>query len=695
MRRGLDEPPVFRLDRAEGGRFDLVCDGPERAHVFVLEDDIIRVAVLPAGGFAFPRSWAIAPGEADVALEGRERLDVGGFATPDCHVEQDELGLTLATARLRLRIRWRGLLCQWDQSVDGAFRHIAADRATQAYDFGWWDGKVRHYLQRREGEAFYGLGECSGPMDRAGRRVRLGNRDALGYDAETSQPLYKHIPFHLTRAAGEGGCFGLFYDTYADCAFDFGCERSNYHGLFRSFEARSGDLDYYVIAGPAPLEVVGRFTWMTGRPAATADWMLGYSGSGMAYADADDAPHRIATFVDEARSQGMAAASFHLSSGYAMHGARRHVFAWNRERFPDPAGFAAALEARGVKLIPNAKPCLMRDHPAFEAAASAGLFICEPDGRPHLVQFWGELGALLDFTNPATIAWWKNEAGEALLAHGAAAVWNDNNEFEIASPEARIHGFGRGGSAAEARPLQSLLMMRASFEAQRGRDPSAGPVVSRAGAAGMQRYAQTWSGDNATAWKTLRYNSRMGLGLSLSGVSNLGHDIGGFSGPAPGPELLARWVAAGLLLPRFSIHSWNDDGSTTEPWMHPQAAPAIRTLMALRGRFIPYLSQCLAAYRDAYEPVLRPLFVDFPDDPASWEEGDAFMVGRAVLASPVFDEGVESLAMTLPRQGEWRDFWSGETVAAGARIIQTTPWDRTPLFVRTDVAEAALVPSPR
>ena len=694
VRRGLDDPPVFRLAAVNGPRIDLTCDGPERAHLCVLEEDIFHVAVLPSGALNFPRTWAIAPGLDDVPWEGRDRFDVSGFSCPAFDLEETAERLLVSTTRLRLTLSWRNLRCRWEQRLaDGRWAPIAADRRTQAYDFGWWAGGPRHYLQRREGEAHFGLGECSGRLDRAGRQIRLSNRDALGYDAETSQPLYKHIPFVMTRAAGEGGTFGLFYDSYADCTFDFGCERSNYHGLFRSFAAEAGDLDYWIIAGPEPASVTRRFTWLTGRPAETAEWMLGYSGSGMAYADADDAPAQIEQFVARCEAEQLPLASFHLSSGYAAHGGRRHVFAWNRDRFPDPRAFAGALNNRGVRLLANAKPCLMLDHPLFEDAARAGLFISEPDGSPHLVQFWGELGALIDFTNPAGVRWWQAQVTSALLETGVAAVWNDNNEFEVASPGARAHGFGDSRAAIDARPLQTLLMLRASFEAQREFAPGEPAMgVSRAGAVGMHRYVQTWSGDNASDWKTLRFNSRMGLGLALSGVSNLGHDIGGFAGPAPGAELLARWVAAGLLLPRFSIHSWNDDGSVTEPWMHPEALPAIRSLMALRQRFIPYLAACLARYRDAYEPVLRPLWLEFPQDPGAWAEADAFMVGPAVLAAPVFDPGVEAITVLLPGTGDWSDFWTGEALSAGQSVERDTPWDRTPLFVRTDVPEARLVP---
>src|SRR5262249_6886670 len=149
--------------------------------------------------------------------------------------------------------------------------------------------------------------------------------------------------------------------------------------------------------------------------------------------------------------------------------------------------------------------------------------------------------------------------------------------------------FGNPIPATEIRPLQTLLMCKASFEAQQEYAPENRPfTVSRAGFAGMQRYVQTWSGDNYTSWQTLKYNVRMGTGLAMSGVSNSGHDVGGFLGPQPDPELFLRWVQFGVFLPRFSIHSENTDGIVTEPWMYPEITPAVRELFRLRYRLMPY-----------------------------------------------------------------------------------------------------------
>jgi alpha-glucosidase (family GH31 glycosyl hydrolase) len=153
-----------------------------------------------------------------------------------------------------------------------------------------------------------------------------------------------------------------------------------------------------------------------------------------------------------------------------------------------------------------------------------------------------------------------------VLDQGIEGVWNDNNEFEVRAPAAQIFGFGARAPAISAKPLQSLLMMRASREAQLTRAPDLRPMgVSRAGAVGLHRYVQTWSGDNTTHWKTPRWNGRMGLGLALSGVSNFGHDIGGFAGPAPGPELFARSAAAGI----FCLASPSTPGMTMAASMNP------------------------------------------------------------------------------------------------------------------------------
>ncbi len=683
-RATLDQPPVFALVGQTRGRITLKSDTGALVHIFVLEAGLMRLMVLPDAKLNHPRSWTIAPGADDVAAEGRDRFDLTGFSCPEPQLDLSVPGrLVISTGRLRLSVSLTHLNCRWSTLVDGQWRELARDRPTQSYDFGWWDGRVRHYLARRPNEQYFGLGERSGAMDRAGRRFRMNNIDAMGYDARTSDPLYKHIPFYIARDPATGVSGGFFYDTLSDCSFDFGCEHSNYHGPYRSFTADHGDLDLYVIAGPDIAQIVRSFTWLTGRPAATPDWALDYSGSTMSYTDAPDAQAQMGQFLAQLKAHDLPCGSFHLSSGYTSIGDKRYVFHWNRDKFPDPRGFVDSYEQAGVKLIANIKPALLLDHPQYDACADKGLFLSDVTGEPVFEQFWDAPGAYLDFTNPDTVAWWKANVRTQLLELGVAATWNDNNEFEVTNPAARAAGHGAPFRALEMKPLQTLLMLKASKEAQLDHAPDRIPfLISRAGAAGMQRYAQTWSGDNYTSWETLRWNIRMGLGLALSGVSNTGHDVGGFAGPRPEAELFLRWIGFGVFMPRFSIHSWNDDGSVNEPWMFPDHIDDVRRLMALRTRLNPVIKSALARYRDAYEPVIRPIFFDFPDDPHAFDDGDDFLLGDTVLVAPVVDKGATTRKVRLPAGAVWRNGWTGARVEGGQTVIEPAPLDRPPYFLR-------------
>ncbi len=671
-RATLAAPPLFSVSRNEGGRIDLAADNGAAAHIFVLETDIIGVVVLPTGAWNFQTSWTVAPGAEDIATEGRDRLDLSGFSLADYSSRESDGRLIVETGQIRLSIKLQGFLCAWELKRGDEWVRVARDRPTQAYNFGWWDDRIHHYLARDPREKYFGLGERSGEMDRAGRRFRMTGVDAMGYSAKTSDPLYKHIPFYITYKPS--AAFGLFYDTLSDCTFDMGCERSNYHGLFRSFVAEHGDLDYYFIAGATVADVARRFTWLTGRPAFPPRWSLGYSGSTMSYTDAPDAQARMNEFLDNCEAHDILCDSFHLSSGYTSIGDKRYVFHWNRDKFPDPTAFVAHYRAKGVRLIPNIKPCLLRDHPLFAEAHAQGLLMRAENGEPAWVQFWDAIGAYVDFTNPRAIEWWKAHVDHSLLAHGMAGTWNDNNEYEIVSPRACANMFGKERAGIEAKPLQPLQMMRASRDAQRAHVPDKRPfVVTRAGPAGLHRYAQTWSGDNSTSWETLKYNLKMGLGLALSGVSNTGHDVGGFAGPAPDEELFLRWVQFGILMPRFSIHSWNDDGTVNEPWMHPEITPYVRDLIKFRYRLMPYLYDLLWRYHRDYEPMVRPTFYDFPDDPRCYGENDEMMVGPALLAAPVVERGSASRTLDLPSGADWYDFWSGELFMGGERATLPAP----------------------
>ncbi len=673
---------------------DAALDDGYRLRIRALSNDLLRVVVEPAKGLPVDRTWMVAP-EGDVPWEGRHRDDITGFSLGAVNVATAESATVVTAGNFRLTLTGAPLRLAVEQRVDAVWRPWIRDRATGGFAVAERDTRVRHFQQRDASDRHFGLGDKTGPLDRTGRRFRVLQLDALGYDAEIGDPLYKHVPFMIVRS-GEGEAAvagGMFYDTLAPLTFDLGAERSNYHGIYRYVEVEETGLDLWLIAGPDVAAVTRRFTLLTGRPALPPKWSFGFAFTTMHHADDANAQAVISAFADQCRAEDIAISAIHFGSGYSSRGKRRYVFTWNRDKFPSPSALFEKLAGMGIPTVANLKPVLIDDHPDYAAVKVAGGFIKDDRGEPVLEQFWDGMGSYLDFTNPVTISWWQECLAKQVLDVGFTAGWNDNNEHEIGREHATATGFGRALDAVATRPLHALLMTRATFEATRSRAPDQRPfTITRAGPAGLQRYGETWTGDNATSWRTLKWNLRNGLSLALSGQSNVGHDIGGFTGPRPGPELLCRFVEMMALHPRAVMNSWKPDvapdwQAATHPWTHPEVLPQIRQALHLRTTFLPLIYALAHVAHVDGSPIIRPLFHDFSSDPCAFAEHDAMMLGPDVLFSPVVTEGARTKTQYLPRGPlGWIDFHTGALHAAGTTVTVAAELGRPPIFVRVGAA---------
>ncbi|ELQ6217373.1 TIM-barrel domain-containing protein [Cronobacter dublinensis] len=672
----------WKLTHHDAHHVELKVDDAHTLCLWVLEPGLFRVAVKRRGAYALKRTWSIAP-ENDVPWGGRARDSLAGFSLPGFTLEDTPERLTISSDRLRVTVH-QPLWLEWHYRDDrGRWQFLTSDRPTSAYLLNAHGDGVAHYQRREKDDRYYGLGEKAGDLERTGRRFEMRNLDAMGYNAASTDPLYKHIPFTITRR--EQVSFGLFYDNLSSCWLDLGNEIDNYHQPYRRWQAEAGDIDYYLFVGPRVLDVTKAFVRLTGKTLFGPKWSLGYSGSTMHYTDAPDAQDQLMNFIRLCDEQAIPCDSFQLSSGYTSINNKRYVFNWNYDKVPQPKTMSAAFHDAGLKLAANIKPCLLQDHPRYQEVAQQGLFIRDSEtDAPERSSFWDDEGSHLDFTNPATVAWWQNGVTTQLLEMGIDSTWNDNNEYEVWDGEARCHGFGEPVAIKHIRPVMPLLMMRASMEAQQRFAPEKRPyLISRSGCAGMQRYVQTWSGDNRTSWQTLRYNIRMGLGMSLSGLYNVGHDVGGFSGDKPDAELFVRWVQNGVMHPRFTIHSWNDDHTVNEPWMYPAVTPAIRSAIELRYRLLPYLYTLLWQAHADDEPMLRPTFLDHEHDAQTFRECDEFMLGRDLLVASVVEPGARTRTLWLPANDHgWYDFHTGSWYAGGQQVTLDAPLERLPLLVR-------------
>ena len=653
-----------------------------------LSNNLIRVRVWPNGKPITTRTWAIVdPDTNDVPYEGRLRHEIP-LVDHICSVRitEDKDCLLLSTETVTCRIHLhKPFAITWliNEEI------LVEDNPVCSYQYCHSTKQVRHTLSRPSTDEqyyYYGLGEKSGPLDKKFRRYRMRNTDAMGYNAEFSDPLYKHIPFYITLR--HDYAYGLFYDTMYDCTFDMGCEMDNYFGNILYFETKDPDLDYYFINGPLIEHVVEQYMKLTGRCPLAPKWTLGYLGSAMKYTDASDAQTALKKFIDKCSQYNIECTGFHLSSGYSMssNDGKRYVFVWDKKRVPSPLTVTDNFHRAGMKVLANIKPAMLTTHPYFNQCRS--LFIQnEDENQPHLAPFWGGRGAHFDFTNPDTVLWWKSQVTSQLLANRIDCTWNDNNEYNIRNANAKCF---HGQSIEGLRPIQTLLMVKSSYDAQRTANAKIRPwLLTRAACSGTQRYGGTWTGDNRCSWHTLKYNIPMGLNLSLSGFPLIGHDVGGFAGEKPSLELFLRWVQNGIFHPRFCVHSWRpnqdenvDDNNENALWMYEDALPLIHDALRFRKRLQPYLYSLLHQAMITGHPIIRPTVYHFQSDVKCRDQSFEFLLGPWLLIASVYEEHAITRTLYLPSGTKWYNFWTDEIYDGGQTITVPATLDIFPLFVR-------------
>ncbi len=628
---------------------------------------MMRVAIYKDKASLFP-TFSVCPGTSKMPKHGRERLSKDGLQSLP-QGEDDEFQID----DVSIKVEPHNFFIHYYKGEKSFF----SDRGILAYNFEGEMGRGSyHYLSRERDEHIYGLGDKTGPVNKNLRSFKLETFDAMGFNANESDPLYKQIPFYICR--NSVGSYGIYYDTYSNGEIDFGREHNNYYEPYKRFRCEEEALVYYVIFGSVE-EIVERFAFLTGKSFLPPKWSFKYCGSTMAYTDSDHPEEALREFLCKCKDYKIDCGGFYLSSGYTQIGNKRCVFHWNKEKFPDPKSFADEFKAEGISFLPNIKPAFLTTHPLYEYIKEKGWFLHYKNGAPYVFPFWGGMGSYLDFTNDGAYAFWTRCVKENLVDLGYDSIWNDNNEYDIHDEDVYADGFGHPIKAKLIRPLFSLLMANASNEAVPNERRHM--AVTRSAAAGFQRVCQTWTGDNNTSFEDFRGNHKMAMTAALTGFAFIGQDIGGFAGGKPSEELFLRWIAYGVFTPRFTLHSWNPDGSSTMPWLYPELKEKVMKLFALRKKLLPYLySEAMNAVEN-YHPLIYPVFLKCPDYD---EEADAFFCGSSILSVPIFDKGSKKVTVDLPK-GNW--YFQGKQVK-GRQTIENAPGDLPVFFVK----EGSLIP---
>lgn len=658
--------------KAENGYLLYKC-GNKNARIDVLGESLLRVAVFKDGEEILP-TFCINPDSADLGANGRDRLSADGFSAMPINSQADgKCDSFELKCGIKVTVNRKNFLIKYEKNGQMFF----SDRAPLAYNFDGEFGKdAFHYISREKGERIYGLGDKCGKLNKSGNSYRIETTDPMGYNAESTDPLYKHVPFFICE--NSVGSYGIFYDTSDTSYFDLGKEINNYYEPYKYFRTQDNVLVYYVLFG-TNLEIVKQFSHICGKQILPPKRSFDYCASTMAYTDAPDSENRMNLFLEKLKELDLNCTGFYLSSGYTSIGKQRYVFNWNTEKFPNPEQFIERFQGAGVDLIPNIKPAFLCDHPMYEEIAEKGLFAKNADGTPFVTQFWDGLGSYIDFTNPDAREFWISNVKDKLLDKGIKYTWNDNNEFDIKDEDAVADGFGNAVKASRIRPVLTYLMVYSSYLAQVQKHPNLRPFIStRSGNIGVRRFAQTWSGDNSTDWNSLKYCHYLGLTMSLSGFYFYGHDLGGFAGEMPSRELLLRWLQLGLFEPRFTIHSWNSDGSATMPWSYPDILPFVKEIFTQRKELVPYLYNCAHRAVEFDEPINSPVFLYYDGES---RESDSFLVGKNILVAPVLEEGKHTVTVKLPKGDSW--YFDGAVFDGGrAKEIEISPFGKMKYFVK-------------
>ena len=516
---------------------------------------------------------------------------------------------------------------------------------------------VHEQLSLGVGECVYGLGERFTAFVKNGQVVECTNQDG----GTASEQAYKSVPFYLTNRG-----YGVLVNETGPVSFEVASEK-----VARvQFSIKGESLEYFLIHGPTPKDILRRLTALTGRPALPPTWSFGLWLSTSFTTNYDEAT--VTSFIEGMKQRDLPLHVFHFDC-FWMREFDWTNFEWDPRVFPDPVGMLQRLHARGLKICVWINSYIGQRSRLFAEGAAKGYFIKRTDGSVWQTDLWQPGMAIVDFTNPAAREWFAGHIGR-LLDMGVDAIKTDFGE-RIPSEGVTYHDGSDPVKMHNFYPVIYNETVFCAIEAKRGVGEAV--LFARATYASGQRFPAHWGGDCWSTMESMAESLRGGLSLSLCGFGFWSHDIGGFEGTAPA-YIYKRWAAFGLLSSLSRLH-----GSSTYrvPWAYDEAAcDVVRLFTKLKCRLMPYLwTAALEAHREGV-PMMRAMMMEFPDDPACDTLDRQYMMGGSLLVAPVFMED-GSVDYYLPK-GRWTHVLNGEVQEGGRWYRAVHDFLSLPLFVR-------------
>lgn len=469
------------------------------------------------------------------------------------------------------------------------------------------------------GEHFYGCGESFTKLDKTGQKIELWSRDAHGVE---SQDMYKPIPFYMSSRG-----YGVFTHTSAPVTFDFGHTYQEAQTIFIGEE----DVDLFIIAG-SPKEILSSYTKLTGKSEVPPLWSFGLWMSRITY----DSEVQAREVAEKLKQYEIPCDVIHLDTGW-------FEMDWNCDyefsntRFEDPKKMIEDLRKDGYHICLWQLPYFTPNNKLFQEIVKKGYAVLDGDGKLPTDD------AILDFSNPAAVSWYQDKI-QNLLEMGIEAIKAD---FGEAAPVTGSYYSGKSGIMEHN--LYPLRYNKAVAEVTK-KITGESIIWGRSAWAGSQRYPLHWGGDSENTNMGMLTSLRAGLSLGMSGFTYWSHDAGGFVKESP-EELYKRWMFLGIFTSHIRCHG----KPPKEPWNYSEEfMDLFRKQMAFRYRLMPYIYAQSIKSSSLGHPVLRSMFMEYPEDKNCYEIEDQYFFGDDILVAPLFEDNIDKRDVYLP-EGKWID----------------------------------------
>jgi alpha-glucosidase len=529
------------------------------------------------------------------------------------------------------------------------------------------------FKQMDPNDHYYGFGEKTSFLDKRGEKMTMWNSDVYAPHNPETDALYQSIPYFMTIR--DGKAYGLFLDNTSKTVFDMKSSNQVY-----SFSAEVGQLDYYVFAGPTPKEVLAQYTELTGKMPIPPKWALGYHQSRYSYKTEQEVRDLINTFKEKGIPLDAVYLDIHYMDGY-------RVFTFDENKFPNPKELIQDLKNEGIQVVPIVDPGVKEDPEYFvyREGIQDDHFCKYIEGNVFYGQVWPGNSAFPDFTNHEVRKWW-GEKHQFYTDLGIEGIWNDMNEpsvfNETKTMDMKVMHDNDGDQKThrELHNIYGLLMGEATYEGVKKLNRKRPFVLTRAGYAGVQRYATVWTGDNRSFWEHLQMALPMCMNLGISGVPFCGPDVGGFAHDSNG-QLLTRWTQFGTFTPYFRNHSVLDS-IRQEPWSFgDNYEKIIKKYIQERYVWLPYLYTLFKEASLTGVPVMRPLVLEYPTDKNTFNLSDQFMIGSDVIIAPIMKPDTYHRVVYLP-EGTWVNYWTEEILEGGKHHLVEAELETLPIFIK-------------